>query len=169
MMWSSLANNGQTNVNAFNNLIQATCNQPFNPFVELFKSALGKSKFSMSLLFYAMFEKLPKSDPTRFIDMRNRICKTLDETLGENSVILAPSFPVVAPYHSQPVLTNTIDAAYFFIWNTFYLPVTQVPVGLCNKSGLPLGIQIVANKKCDHLTISIAEHFEKYLVGWIQP
>ncbi len=166
MMWSALANNGQTSVNTFNRLIETTANQPFNPFVELIKAAFGISRFSFGLLFYAIFERLPKSNPSRFIEMRNRICDTLDQKLGENSVILAPSFPCVAPYHSQPILTNPFDAAYFAIWNTFSLPAVQIPMGLCRNTGLPLGIQAVANKNCDHLTICIAEHFEKYLGGW---
>ena len=48
-------------------------------------------------------------------------------------------------------------------------PVTQCPMGLCEKSGLPLGVQVVSNYKCDHLTIRLAEYLEQNLVGWIPP
>lgn len=54
------------------------------------------------------------------------------------------------------------------MFNVLGFPVTQCPMGL-NKDGLPTGVQVVANHKCDHLTIRVAEHMEKNLVGWIQP
>lgn len=49
------------------------------------------------------------------------------------------------------------------------IKVTQVPMGLSKKEGLPTGVQIVANHFCDHLTIKVAEYFEANLVGWVQP
>lgn len=48
-------------------------------------------------------------------------------------------------------------------------PVTQIPMGLCPKTGLPTGIQLVARPFNDHLTIKLAEYFEKNLIGWVPP
>ena len=87
---------------------------------------------------------------------------------GEDGILLFPSFPVVAMYHNMPLFTNTFDWIYYGIFNALGLPVTQIPLGL-NGEGLPTGVQIVSNHKCDHLTIRLAEYFEENLIGWVQP
>jgi fatty acid amide hydrolase 2 len=76
---------------------------------------------------------------------------------------------VVAPYHYQSVLTNPFDFAYFGIMNALAFPSTQCPTGLCPKTGLPVGVQIVANHYNDHLTIRLAEYLEKNNGGWVPP
>ena len=48
------------------------------------------------------------------------------------------------------------------------LPVTQVPLGL-SREGLPLGVQLVAQPGRDHVTIALAEHFERVFGGWVPP
>lgn len=54
------------------------------------------------------------------------------------------------------------------MFNALGLPVTQCPIGLSRK-GLPVGIQIAANKCNDHLTIAVAKEFEKAFGGWVPP
>jgi fatty acid amide hydrolase 2 len=54
------------------------------------------------------------------------------------------------------------------IFNALELPVTQVPLGL-DANGLPLGIQVVGAKGCDHLTIAVAMQLEKAFGGWTPP
>ena len=61
------------------------------------------------------------------------------------------------------------DFIYYGLFNALGFPVTQCPMGLSDDSQLPTGVQIVANEKCDHLTIKVAEYFESNLTGWIQP
>jgi Asp-tRNA(Asn)/Glu-tRNA(Gln) amidotransferase A subunit family amidase len=80
-----------------------------------------------------------------------------------------PCFPVVAPFHHQTIFTNAFDFAYAGVMNSLGFPVTQCPMGLCPKTGLPIGIQCVANFKNDHLTIRLAEFFEKNVGGWVPP
>jgi hypothetical protein len=41
---------------------------------------------------------------------------------GNDGVIFFPSFPVVAPYHSQPAWTNPLDWIYYGTFNTFGFP-----------------------------------------------
>lgn len=54
------------------------------------------------------------------------------------------------------------------IFNALGLPVTACPIDF-NSKGLPVGIQIAANKNNDHLTIAVAREFEKAFGGWIPP
>lgn len=48
------------------------------------------------------------------------------------------------------------------------LPVTQCPLGV-GEEGLPLGVQVVAGKLQDHLTLGVALHLEKTFGGWKDP
>ncbi len=52
--------------------------------------------------------------------------------------------------------------------NRVAFAVTQVPLGL-NAEGLPLGIQVVARRGNDALTISVAVELERLFGGWTPP
>lgn len=54
------------------------------------------------------------------------------------------------------------------IFNILGLPVTQCPLGL-NQHGLPLGVQVVAGRFQDHLTLAVARHLERAFGGWKEP
>lgn len=54
------------------------------------------------------------------------------------------------------------------ILNILGLPVTQCPLGL-GEEGLPLGVQVVAGKLQDHLTLAAALYLEKTFGGWRDP
>jgi len=43
-----------------------------------------------------------------------------------------------------------------------------VPLGL-SKSGLPVGLQVIASPLNDHLSIAVAEELEKGFGGWVSP
>jgi fatty acid amide hydrolase 2 len=166
-MFNAVMNNGQFVGTDMNKTVQELQTEPYKPVKELLKKILGKSNYSLHLILYTIFEKLPKPGQKGFLAERDTLKDELNSILGDNSVIIAPSFPYVAPYHNQPVLTGTFDFVYFGIWNILRLPVTQCPMGLCGETGLPVGLQVVSNERCDHLTISIAEYLEKNNIsGW---
>lgn len=87
--------------------------------------------------------------------------------LGENGVLLYPSHPKMALFHNAPLL-YPFNVAYTAIFNALGFPVTQVPLGL-STNGLPLGVQVVGNKYCDHLTLAVARELEKGFGGWTTP
>jgi fatty acid amide hydrolase 2 len=60
-----------------------------------------------------------------------------------------------------------ITAAAAF--NLLGLPVTQVPLGLSRRNGLPLGVQVAAAPANDHVTIAAALELERALGGWVDP
>ena len=64
------------------------------------------------------------------------------------------------------MFTNPLDFIYYGIINALGLPSTQCPMGLSTE-GLPTGVQVIANRNCDHLTIRIAEYFEENSIGWV--
>jgi fatty acid amide hydrolase 2 len=102
----------------------------------------------------------------RLIDSAQRAEDSLVETIGDG-VLLYPPFPRLAPRHrhtlGQPWLaTNTA------VFNLYGLPATQVPLGL-GDSGLPLGVQVVAAPRNDHVSIAVALELERACGGWVDP
>eukprot|EP00948_MAST-09A_sp_MAST-9A-sp1_P004234 g4234.t1 len=96
-----------------------------------------------------------------------RLSEQIDELLGDDGILLCPTFPVTAPQHalffSQP--SNLFDFCYTCIFNATEHPVTQVPIGLDSK-GLPLGVQVVVKKGNDRLGIQVANLMETLGFGW---
>ena len=73
---------------------------------------------------------------TKTTDLR----KELKDILGDDGVLLFPSHPTTAPYHSQ-ALFRSMNFVYTGIFNILGFPSTQCPLGL-GKNNLPLGIQV---------------------------
>jgi fatty acid amide hydrolase 2 len=87
--------------------------------------------------------------------------------LGDGLLLHHP-FPRVAPRHNATVGRPwVITAAASF--NLLGLPVTQVPLGLSERSGLPLGVQVAAAPANDHMTIAAALELERAFGGWVDP
>ncbi|MDX1498138.1 MAG: amidase family protein, partial [Salinisphaeraceae bacterium] len=89
------------------------------------------------------------------------------DLIGDNGVLLYPSYTRPAPRHYLPV-ARTFDWVYTGIINVMQLPSTQVPLGL-NAKGLPLGIQVVGAPGHDHETIAVAMELERQFGGWVPP
>lgn len=87
--------------------------------------------------------------------------------LGDDGILLVPTHPTPALYHSQPI-TRPFNAAYTAIFNVLGVPVTQVPLGL-GSWGVPVGIQVVASLHNDHLTLAMAAELERAFGGWVPP
>lgn len=87
--------------------------------------------------------------------------------MGDNGVLIAPSWFSTANYHYSSLL-RPFSLSHTAIWNALKLPVTQVPVGL-SQENLPLGVQVVAATNQDHICIAVAREIEKGLGGYIPP
>jgi fatty acid amide hydrolase 2 len=168
-IWSSMMSHGKPPQN-FAKLLSNT-DTPVNPFVELAKSLTGlQSNHTLPAIGLALVERMPVRNVDFYLDMGKKLTAELSETLGDDGVLIFPSFPITAPYHNQPLWTNTFDFIYFGIINALGFPSTQCPLGLSPSDGLPTGVQIIANHRMDHLTIRLAEYFEaNSLAGWVQP
>ena len=100
-----------------------------------------------------------------------RLCETLklelETALGEDGVLLYPTHPTPAPYHLQPLFKG-FNFAYTSIFNVLELPVTQVPLGL-GTWGVPVGVQVVAGRGRDHVSLAVAAELERLAGGWVSP
>ncbi|XP_031826753.1 fatty-acid amide hydrolase 2-A-like isoform X2 [Nomia melanderi] len=140
-------------------------------FLELIKYIFCVSRFSFSMVSYAMvkwsYSKFPQRFRHKMDDKAVSLKKQFDDVLGDNGVLIYPSFISPAHYRYQ-MYTRTANYTYMMLYNVLGLPVTQCPIGF-NSKGLPVGVQIVANAGNDHLTIAMAREIEKAFGGWKQP
>jgi len=86
------------------------------------------------------------------------------DILGENGVLIFPSFPLITPLPEQ-VLVSPFSIMFTGLFNAFEFPSTQVPLGL-NDKGLPIGLQVISRPGNDKITIAVALALEKEFGGW---
>ncbi|XP_014294805.1 fatty-acid amide hydrolase 2 [Halyomorpha halys] len=135
---------------------------------EFAKTLICQSDHTLaSLMRIVDVEVLPLTNPSWAESEINTLKKRVSELLGENGVLLFPNCPTEAPYHYVSLL-KPYNFAYWAIMNVLKLPATQVPLGL-TKNGLPIGVQVVAGLKNDHLCIAVAEELERKFGGWVPP
>ncbi|XP_028986848.1 fatty-acid amide hydrolase 2-B [Betta splendens] len=141
--------------------------RPVWPLWELLKRMVGKSEHTMAAISVALFGLFRVSNPVTSVIQKEKLQKDVEELLGNDGVLFYPPHPRVAPKHHHP-LFRFFDFTYTAIFNTLGLPVTQCPLGL-GEEGLPLGVQVVAGKLQDHLTLAVALYLEKAFGGWRDP
>ena len=167
-IWSAMMHVGSRRVESFRDLMSA--GQPFSPARELGLIAAGRSRFTLPGILLTWFELLPDLMASRTKDaigLGQDLSRELASILDENTVILYPAYPNVAPRHRHP-LRFPFKWVYTAIINVMELPATEVPLGL-DREGLPLGVQVIAANGADHRCIAVAEHLEKSFGGWVPP
>ncbi len=138
-----------------------------NPFVELAKKLTGMSEFTLSSIFSLIDSVLPPENAEEMKAITKQMSEEIEELLGDDGVLFYPSTTHVGPFHYQ-AFVQVYNFSYWSILNVLHLPVTQVPLGL-NKNGLPMGLQVVANKNRDRHCFAVAEELEREFKGWIAP
>jgi fatty acid amide hydrolase 2 len=179
-MWFTMMTEGQSdqvcqliNVREYHPDKKSTSTFGKTPFREALKALIRRTEHTLPTIGLALLEKLPiSSSPSeieKYLNLIEKTRKSFDELLGSNGILIYPSFPSEAPFHNQALFTNPLDwIVYFGILNSIGLPSTQVPLGLTSKSQMPIGVQLVANRYCDRLTLRLAELLEREYSGWIQ-
>lgn len=131
---------------------------------------LGRSPHTLPAIALGLVENLGFWTPRRtrrILATGQKLRRALVSALGDDGVLLYPSYTRTAPRHHQPLMIR-FEWAYTAIVNVMELPATQVPLGL-SSDGLPLGIQVVGGPGCDHLTIAVARELERAFGGWVPP
>lgn len=150
----------------------ANLNGRINPYTELFKWLLGISKHTLIALLTAITDRIGVKYGTPEYHMkvkeRDDLRREFQEMLGTNGVFIYPTHPTVAPYHNEPI-SRAFNFSYTAIINVLGLPATAVPLGLGQKEGLPIGLQIVANRNQDRLCLAVASELERAFGGWVAP
>lgn len=137
---------------------------------ELVRLALRRSDHTLPAVALTILERAVSRMPRRtrrFVEQGRALAEEIEDLLGEQGVMLYPSYTSVAPRHNAP-LFSAVNWIYTAVFNIAEMPVTQVPLGL-NPQGLPLGVQVVGARGQDHVTIAVALELEKLFGGWSMP
>lgn len=144
--------------------------EDFLPVRELVRLPLGRSNFTLPGVLLCMLERVPQLMPARTKKMASlglELRAEIESILGEDGVLLHPSYPTVAPKHHRALLPP-FKWIYTGIFNVLEMPVTQVPLGL-DARGVPVGVQVAGANGKDHVTIAVACELERACGGWVPP
>ncbi len=145
------------------------CGEPFSYARELARVALRRGDFSSPALIIGLLsdalDKLPGSQD-HWVEAGRAAQAELEAQLGEDGVLLCPTFPVTAPLH-RGLLLRPFAHTFVCLFNVLELPATTVPVGF-DGLGLPMGAQVVGRRGNDHLTIAVARAIEQFTGGWVR-
>ncbi|XP_017783410.1 PREDICTED: fatty-acid amide hydrolase 2 [Nicrophorus vespilloides] len=145
--------------------------KPINLNSELLKWFAGCSNHTFVALATALLENTGPGNGSetyrKYVLMRDHFRMEMKDMLGDDGVFIYPTHPTPAPYHNEP-LFKPFNFSYTGIFNVLTLPATHIPMGL-SKSGLPIGVQVVANDKNDRLCLAVARELEKAFGGWVPP
>lgn len=138
---------------------------------ELFKEMFGKSDYPfyiiLNMLIGSVTDHVGKGRAKKFFEMGELFRQEVNELLGKNGVLIYPTHPYPAVKHGRAALYLT-RVGFTGIFNILHTPATAIPMGF-SEEGLPVGIQAVARKGNDHLTIAVACYLEDQGFGWIPP
>lgn len=167
-MW--LANMKDKNAVGFDREL-ANLNGRINPYVEMFKWFFGQSKHTFIALMTAITDRcgIEYNSPEYHLKVedKNQLLDEFQRMLGTNGVLIYPTHPTVAPYHNEPI-ARAFNFSYTAIVNTLGLPATAIPLGI-GAEGLPIGIQVIANRNQDRLCLAVASELERAFGGWTAP
>ncbi|KAK0425657.1 hypothetical protein QR680_009304 [Steinernema hermaphroditum] len=138
-----------------------------NCLAEIPKLFLGRSNHTLPALVLGLVDQqkpFSEQKAKKLRALRDRLQRQLTELLGDDGVLLFPSFPTPAPFHHQPLFTP-FNFAYTALWNTLALPVVECPMGL-NDDGVPVGVQAIGAPNSDGLLIGVANDLEEGFGGW---
>ncbi|CAH1400816.1 unnamed protein product [Nezara viridula] len=137
----------------------------------ILRKLLFRSSASMSCILFGPLKKLLDLTPENVRGLvRQKVTKiqtTVTDLLGNDAVLLYPSFSEEAPMHNR-LCSKILDISYLSIFNVLGMPVTQCPVGM-TREGIPIGIQIAATPHHDRLSLAVARALERELGGWTPP
>ena len=145
-------------------------NLSINPFYELLLWLVGCGRHTLPAISLGIGEKIHSTpqEEAQLRRLRDALRDDMEECLAEDGVFLYPTLPLPAPFHNQPVLLM-FDFAYTAIFNVMGLPATAVPMGLAPDEGVPVGIQAIAGRYQDRLTLAVALALEEAFGGWVPP
>jgi fatty acid amide hydrolase 2 len=139
-----------------------------NGYSELLRKFLFRSTHTLPAIGLVIIESIPNKHNKHFHTLAHKFYDEVQTLLGNDGVLFFPTFPTSVPVHGWPVIMNTVDYIYCGIVNALGLPSTQCPLGLDSQQ-LPLGVQCIAGRGHDQLTLAVAQEIERAMGGWVPP
>jgi len=136
---------------------------------ELLRLVLGRSDYTLPTVMLALSELAKPFIGARLARgaaLARELQAELEAALGPSGVLLHPPYTRAAPKHRRALLTP-FDFICCGLFSVLEFPVTQMPLGF-QKDGLPIGVQVVAARGGDHLTLAVAQALEDHFGGWVR-
>ena len=136
---------------------------------EILSSFIGRGDYTLPSTIMAILEKTTsmKKPEDKWMEELLSLQAHINQLLGNSGILIMPVHPRVAPKHKRTLLAP-FDFAYTGIFNALMVPASSAPVRLSTE-GLPIGVQIVAGDKQDHLCLAACEAIDDGLGGWLSP
>ena len=139
----------------------------------LYKQQFRKPKYP---LYRGVFNGLGQNDDKyyHFLGEREKYIAVFDRYFKKHDIWICPVQPRQAYPHTKTGRPIPIDGKPYPYWNATItyttpfnvtgLPVVVLPIGMASD-GLPIGVQLVANRGNDSLLLAFASQVEKLLPG----
>ncbi|KAF5299241.1 hypothetical protein FQA39_LY02414 [Lamprigera yunnana] len=139
---------------------------------ELWKFITRKSWNTFDLILVQIVKRLyrvivPKRLVDRYEIEQDKFLDEITNVLGYNGVLIYPCAPRSTHFHNQ-YQGEIFDYSMMGIFNCLGLPVTTCPIGV-DSSGMPVGVQIVAARNNDRLSLAVAKELQQAFGGWSFP
>jgi fatty acid amide hydrolase 2 len=134
---------------------------------EIPRALVHRSDYSWPALFFCVGERFGRRSEIRVraaLRELRRLSRRIHDLVGSDGVLLCPPHPRVAPRHNGAIL-HPYDFLYTAAFNALRMPATTVPCGF-DADGMPLSVQLAANRGCDHLTLAAALAVERDAGPW---
>uniref|UniRef100_A0A336KBW6 CSON006447 protein n=1 Tax=Culicoides sonorensis TaxID=179676 RepID=A0A336KBW6_CULSO len=140
--------------------------------IEYVKSLFGCSDHSIGMLQFEIMRRnrgfIRKSKLQRWMELGCKMEFDVMNLLDDNAIIVCPTFCKPALYHYE-LTHHGSGASYLLLANAFGLPAIHIPITFHKGTGLPIGVQVIAGPKQDHICIEIARILEMKFGGWKPP
>ncbi|XP_077541676.1 fatty-acid amide hydrolase 2-A-like [Haemaphysalis longicornis] len=147
----------------------------FNVFVELLRVLAGAGRHTLAVLaacrMAAQYHFASKEKATAFVAHVESLRDRLEETLGDDGVLILPATISAAPFQNEDLLYLDLPS-FMALFNLFETPATACPVSTqTTKDGarLPIAVQVVAKRGNDRLCFAVARELERKFGGWVVP
>lgn len=144
----------------------------FNLFVELLRILVGAGRHTLAVLamcrLASRYRFASKEEAAAILAHVDGLRDRLEETLGEDGVLILPATMSAAPFQNEDLLF--FDAPNMTaLFNLFGTPATVCPLSAqTTKDGarLPIAVQVVAKRGNDRLCFAVARELERKFGGW---
>ncbi|CAJ0916930.1 unnamed protein product, partial [Mesorhabditis belari] len=134
--------------------------EKFHWITEIPKWFTGKSRHSLGSIFdyHALDRMYDDEKKNELITCVSEFRADFDQILGEDSIIVHPTWPRGAAFHHGEIpYFNYIHTG---IYNILNLPVVALPYGVDNE-GMPLSVSIIGPNGSDGWLVELAEMIER--------
>nr|CAD2172584.1 unnamed protein product [Meloidogyne enterolobii] len=131
------------------------------------KSELTSCAWIFSLI-HAFVDVRDDNEKEYMLKKLDKLRHQIKQALGDNGILLLPTWPTLAPFHHQDLFTS-INLAFTELFNILGFPAISCPVGLDSSKQIPLSVQIAGPPNSEPLLMAAAQELERGFGGWVRP